>query len=155
MNPQTSEAAREFFLGLLRVLGETGRVEVTPEGEGLYVDLRGGFRHIPAGDAAARAALARLSRLHLKCHHSIDVPVLVDINGEVSAHRERLANEVRQVASRVLAEGRRVELSPMPPDDRRVVHMTLADMPGIRTASIGRDQNRRVVIELATHEQHV
>jgi len=147
MNPQAIEAAREFCLGLLRVLGEQGRVEATPDGEGVYVNLQGSFRHLPAGNTVLRGALSRLARLHLKSHHGLDVPVLVDLNGEVCAHRERLAQEVRDVANRVLAEGRRVELSPMPPDDRRVVHMALAGMPGIRTSSIGREQNRRVVVE--------
>lgn len=153
MNPQALESAREFCLGLLRVLGESGRVEATPEGEGVYVDMRGGFRHLPAGDAATRTALSRLARLHLKSHHGLDVPVLVDINGEVFAHRERLAKEVRDTASQVVAEGRRIELAPMSPDDRRVVHMALAGMPGIRTVSVGREQNRRVVIEPVLTEQ--
>jgi len=153
MNPQALEAARGFFVGILRVLGESGRVEATPEGEGVYVDLRGGFRRLPTGNAAARAALSRLARLHLKCHHGLDVPVLVDINGEVFAHRERLTKEARDVAGRVLAEGRRIEFAPMPPDDRRVVHMAVAGMPGIRTVSIGREQSRRVVIEPVPPEQ--
>lgn len=154
MTPQALDVAREFFLGLLRVLGESGRVEVVPEGEGVYVDLRGAFRYLPTEDAEARAALSRLARLHLKSHHGLDVPVLVDINGEVAAHREKLAREVRELAARILAEGGRVELPPMPPDDRRVVHMALAGMAGIRTVSIGRDQSRRVMIEAVPPEEN-
>ncbi len=146
MNPQALEVVREFFLGLLRVLGEAGRVEAVPEGEGVYVDLRGGFRYLPTGDPEARAALGRLARLYLKIH-GFDLPVLVDINGEVASHRDGLAREVRELAARVLVEGDRIELAPMPPDDRRVVHLALAGMAGIRTVSIGRGQNRRVVIE--------
>ncbi|MCX7750991.1 MAG: hypothetical protein N2320_05590 [Candidatus Bipolaricaulota bacterium] len=147
MNPQALEAAREFFSGLLRVLGEEGAVEPAWEGEGLYVNLRGGFRYLPSGDGEFRAALGRVARLHLKVRHGQDVPVVVDINGEVQAHREELAGRARAWAQDALAERRKIELPPMGPDDRRVVHTALAGVPGIRTYSIGRDPDRRVVIE--------
>lgn len=88
-----------------------------------------------------------MARLHLKSHHGQDVPVLVDINGEVVAHREELAQRARELARQALAEHRRIELAPMPADDRRVVHMALADVAGVRTYSVGREHNRRVVIE--------
>lgn len=149
MNPQAAEAAREFFAGLLRILGESGTVEVAPEGEGLYVNLRGGFRYLPPGDAGFRGALGRVARLHLKVRHGQDVPVVVDVNGEVLAHREELAGRARAWAEEALAGRKRVELPPMGPDDRRVVHTALAGIPGIRTFSVGRDPNRRVVIEPA------
>jgi len=147
MDLQALEATREFFTGLLRVLGETGQAEIAEEGEGVYVDLRGGFRHLPAGDVLFRAALSRLARLHLKVHHGHDFPVLVDINGEVVAHREELAARVRNLAHQAVVEHRRIELAPMSADDRRVVHMTLTDFSGIRTYSVGRDNRRHVVIE--------
>jgi len=141
------DATREFFAGLLRALGETGQAVTAEEGQGVYVDLRGGFRRLPAGDVSFRAALSRLARLHLKSHHGQDVPVLVDINGEVAAHREGLSTRVRDLARQAVAERRRIELAPMSPDDRRVVHMALTDVSGIRTYSVGRDNRRHVVIE--------
>lgn len=147
MHPQLLDAAREFGAGLLRVMGETGHVEVTAEGEGVYVDLRGSLRRLPSGDPAFRAALGRLVRLHLKARLGQDVPVVLDINGEVVAHREELARRARDMAAQAAAEGRRIELPPMSPDERRVVHTALAGLPGIRTFSVGREQNRRVVIE--------
>jgi spoIIIJ-associated protein len=146
MDPQALEATQEFFAGLLRTLGETGHAVTAEEGQGVYVDLRGG-RCLPSGDASFRAALSRLARLHLKAHHGQDVPVLVDINGELLAHREELGKKVRDVASQVVAEGHRIELPPMSADDRRVVHLALSGIPGIRTFSVGREQNRHVVIE--------
>ncbi len=147
MDPQVLEVARDLFTGLLRVLGETGHAVSTAEGEGVYVDLRGAFRYLPSGDPAFRAALSRLARLHLRAHCGQDVPVLVDINGEIVAHREELAQRARALARQAVGERRRIELAPMPADDRRVVHIALAEMPGVRTYSVGREQSRRVVIE--------
>jgi spoIIIJ-associated protein len=148
MPPQLLDAAREFGVGLLQVMGEEGHVEATAEGEGVYVDLRG-VRRLPT-DAAFRAALSRVARLYLKSHYGQDVPVVVDVNGELLVHREELARKARDVAGQVVMEGRRIELAPMPADDRRVVHMALADVPGVRTSSVGREPNRRVVVEPAT-----
>lgn len=143
------DAARGFLEEFLRVLGEGGEVVAQPEGEGVYVNLQGSLPQLPRGDPDFRAALARVVRLHLKARYNLDVPVVLDINGELLAHREVLAQEARGLAAQALAEGRRIELPPMPPDDRRVVHLVLAEIPGIRTFSVGRDQNRRVVIEPA------
>ncbi|HEU68397.1 MAG TPA: hypothetical protein ENN53_04175 [Candidatus Acetothermia bacterium] len=147
MDPRLLNEVRGFCLGLLRVVGERGEAVARAEGEGVYVDLRGEFRHLPTGDPLFRSALARVARLHLKSHHGQDVPVLVDINGEAVAHREELARRARELARQALAENRRIELAPMPPDDRRTVHLALADFPGVRTFSVGREQGRRVVIE--------
>ncbi|HAZ27670.1 TPA: hypothetical protein DCY67_03495 [Candidatus Acetothermia bacterium] len=147
MNPQALETTQEFLTGLLRVLGETGQAVTAAEGQGVYVDLRGGFRHLPTGDASFRTALGCLARLHLKAHLGQDVPVLVDINGEVVGHREELAAQARNLAHQALAERRRIELAPMSADERRVVHVALTDFPGIRAFSVGREPRRRVVIE--------
>lgn len=147
MDPQLLDAAREFGAGLLRVVGETGQVEATAEGDGVYVDLRGSFRKLPSGDATFRAALARLMRLHLKARSGQDVRVLLDINGKALAHRQELVRLARDRASQAVAERRRIELPPMSADERRVVHTALATFPGVRTFSVGRQQDRRVVIE--------
>lgn len=141
------DAARGFLEEFLRVLGERGEVVAQPEGEGVYVNLQGSLPQLPRGNPDFRASLARLVRLHLKARYNLDVPVVLDINGELLAHRGGLAEQARGLAAQALAEGRRIELPPMSPDDRRVVHLVLAEIPGIRTFSVGRDETRRVVIE--------
>jgi spoIIIJ-associated protein len=45
-----------------------------------------------------------------------------------------------------LREGVALELAPMPPSERRIVHMTLASHPSLATESTGSGINRRVVI---------
>jgi spoIIIJ-associated protein len=38
-------------------------------------------------------------------------------------------------------------MEPMPPDERRIVHITLADNPDVTTQSTGEGDGRRVVIQ--------
>ena len=51
-----------------------------------------------------------------------------------------------KVASRVAQSSRSVTLEPMSPADRRIVHTTLTDFPGVATESSGVGDNRKVTI---------
>jgi spoIIIJ-associated protein len=146
MEERVREVLVQFFAGLLEVLGEEGKVEVWEEGETTYVNLRGRFKSLLPEDEELRGALARLANLHLKMNLRQSLNLEVDINGEEQARREKLLARVLAIAEKVKAEKRSVELEPMPPKDRRLIHLALASFPGVRTYSVGKGQNRRVVI---------
>jgi spoIIIJ-associated protein len=146
MEERVREVLVQFFAGLLEVLGEEGKVEVWEEGETTYVNLRGRFKSLLPEDEELRGALARLANLHLKMNLRQSLNLEVDINGEEQARRQKLLARVLAIAEKVKAEKRSVELEPMPPKDRRLIHLALASFPGVRTYSVGKGQNRRVVI---------
>lgn len=146
MEGKIREGLVRFFSGLLEVLGEEGRVEVREETGAAYVNLRGRFRSLASEDAELRAALARVASLHLKVQFRQTVNVEVDINGQEEARRRKLLARALALAERVRAEKRSIELEPMPPRDRRLIHLALADVPGVRTYSVGKGEERRVVI---------
>jgi spoIIIJ-associated protein len=50
------------------------------------------------------------------------------------------------MADRVRGTGRSVTLEPMPPNERRIVHLALADDPAVMTVSIGEGEARKVAI---------
>jgi spoIIIJ-associated protein len=145
MNPQAIEIVQKFFAGLLGLLGEDGQVEITAQKSEIYVNLVGPFRFIPT-DEEFRAALERVVYLHLKARLPQVVPVVVDQGGRVAAHRQELVARARTFARLAVEERRPITLEPMPPADRRIIHLALADFPGVRTRSMGREK-RRVVIE--------
>ncbi|MCS7240219.1 MAG: hypothetical protein NZ651_03120 [Candidatus Bipolaricaulota bacterium] len=147
MEERICEALTRFFSGFLAVLGEEGRVEIREEGGEIYVNLRGRFKTLPQEDGEFRTALGRLAVLHIKANLRQVVNIEVDINGQEEARRKKLVARALALAERVRAEKRSVELEPMPPKDRRLIHLALANVPGVRTHSVGRDENRRVVIE--------
>jgi len=69
---------------------------------------------------------------------------------DVERYRARREEQVRELALRlavrVKRSGERYTLDPMHAYERRVIHMTLSDDPGVRTESTGHEPSRRVVI---------
>lgn len=74
------------------------------------------------------------------------VPLIVDVEG----YRVRRENQVRQLAQRMAEQAvdtdRQQILEPMPPNERRFVHIELRDNPDVTTKSIGKDPHRKVTI---------
>lgn len=72
--------------------------------------------------------------------------VLVDVEG----YRERRKKLVHDLALRAADRAQRyrqpIVLDPMIPSERRIVHLALADHPGVTTHSIGEGDHRRVVV---------
>lgn len=64
-------------------------------------------------------------------------------------HEERLRSQAQQVAAEVRRNQRPSRMEPMSPADRRIVHLTLADEPGVTTASDGNGHYKQVVVKPA------
>ena len=75
-----------------------------------------------------------------------DGEVVVDAAGYRARRSASLEAAARRAAQRALATGRRVELEPMTPVERKIVHEALKDDPEVETASEGSEPNRCVVV---------
>ena len=75
------------------------------------------------------------------------VNLFVDVSGYQERRYETLRSLAQRNARRVASSGREITLEPMPPNERRIVHMALADDPDVNTISDGVGDGRRVVIE--------
>ncbi len=72
--------------------------------------------------------------------------VIIDVEGYRERRADMLRNLARRTGGRVGTSGRPASLEPMPPGERRIIHMALADNPRVRTESEGEGNRRRVVI---------
>jgi spoIIIJ-associated protein len=75
-----------------------------------------------------------------------DKPVVVDAAGYRERYAERLRGVAGKLAQRAIETGRVVALDPMPAHDRRIMHMALADLPGVTTRSEGEGEDRHMLI---------
>ena len=74
------------------------------------------------------------------------VNLFIDVEGYQQRRYDSVINLARRVSQRVAASGRSIALEPMPPNERRQVHMSLADSADVYTESDGAGDDRRVVI---------
>jgi spoIIIJ-associated protein len=72
--------------------------------------------------------------------------ILIDVEDYRKRRADMLQRLARRTAGRVATSGRSVALDPMSPGERRIVHMSLANHPRVRTESEGEGNQRRVVL---------
>lgn len=72
--------------------------------------------------------------------------ILLDVNDYREKRQEYLISYAQRAVVEVLSSNQPIELSPMKPSERRIIHIALKDTEGIETSSAGDDDDRRVVI---------
>jgi spoIIIJ-associated protein len=70
----------------------------------------------------------------------------VDVERYRRRREQALIELAQRVAGEVRATGDVITLEPMPPAERRIIHLTLQDEEGVATASVGDGPNRQVEI---------
>ena len=136
MNLEADVSAREPVtagdgLGMIQSV-----LDVDGEDLGLLIGRRG----------QTLASLQYLLNLILAKQLGKRVAFGVDVDGYRRRREEALISLAKRSASRVRSTGRSVTLEPMPPNERRIVHITLADDPAVITVSIGEGDARKVAI---------
>lgn len=98
-------------------------------------------------------AIEHLAFRALRLEPAYHEKVQLDCGGYRALRFEELRMTARVAAERVQASKQPFRLNPMSPRERRVVHLALKDMPGVRTESVGMGEERQVVIHPA-HQKH-
>jgi len=73
--------------------------------------------------------------------------ILVDINDYKTKQEDQTRQTALRAIDQVLESGQAVELPPMNPAKRRVVHMVVSEDDRIESESVGEDIERRVIIK--------
>ena len=140
---------RSFLETVLGLLGVEVEVDIDVEDDGLHCDLNtsdqeGGLligRH-----GATLDALQYLTLRVLQAEGLGRMRITLDVGGYRN-RREKVLRELAQnVAKKVLDNGRPYHFDPMSAMERRVVHMTMSEVDGLRTESEGEGRRRHVVV---------
>jgi len=124
--------------------GDTGsdaEVIADLDGRDKELLLERGAELLKAFEHLAFRALRLEPAFHEKIH--------LDCGGYRALRFEELRMTARVAAERVQSSKQPFRLNPMSSRERRIVHLTLKDMPGIRTESVGVGEERQVVIHAA------
>jgi len=123
----------------------TGELPVTLNIEGDDLGVLIGRR------GQALASLQYIVRLIVAEKLKVWVPINVDVAGYKKRRYESLQNLALRLAEQVKRNRRLITLEPMPADERRIIHLALADHPDVTTQSMGEGEMRKVAILLKKH----
>jgi len=152
--PDEAGLARSVLEELLALLGEgsarvTARRAEPAPGEKAppwILDVAAPTDDLIGHRGETLAALQHITRLIVGREREGRVRLVIDVNG-YKARRER---SLRQLAHRLAEQAvdteRTVVLEPMPPNERRIVHLALRDHPRVTTESVGEGDRRKVTI---------
>jgi spoIIIJ-associated protein len=123
--------------------GVEGDAEVLADVDGRDKEilLERGAELLKAFEHLAFRALRLEPSFHEKIH--------IDSGGYRALRFEELRMTARVAAERVQSSRQPFRLNPMSSRERRIVHLALKDMSGVRTESIGVGEERQVVIHPA------
>ena len=150
----TASAAALATEAVSRILQAAG-VNVTrtlraahdPEVGGPIIDLSGEDSGLLIGRRGQTLqSLQFLVNLIVRKKFGEDVRVVMDVENYRQRRESSLREMALKVASRVVQTSRSVTLEPMSPADRRIVHTSLTDHPGVTTESMGIGEDRKVTI---------
>jgi spoIIIJ-associated protein len=72
--------------------------------------------------------------------------IIVDAGGYKAKRSDRLRQLANRMADQAIRQARTVTLEPMPPHERRIIHLTLRKREDVSTKSIGEGKGRKVTI---------
>jgi spoIIIJ-associated protein len=143
------QVVTEILDTLLGLLGITGKVEVLSDEIPLALDITGDDLGILIGRRGQTlACLEYITKLIVVRRLKVWLPLTVDVAGYKKHRRDSLQRLAIYLAEQVKSRRRAITMEPMPADERRIVHLTLADNPDVTTQSIGEGESRKVVILL-------
>ena len=155
----TAEALRNFLESMVRASGLELNVSVravSSDGAGtegdaeVLADVDGRDREILLGhNAEVLKAFEHLAFKALRLEPSFHEKIHVDSGGYRALRFEELRMTARVAAERVQTSRQPFQLNPMSSRERRIVHLALKDMTGVRTESVGMGEDRQVVIHPA------
>ena len=135
---------------LLEAMGFEARVEVYDAGGFVAVDVSTDDPALFIGQKGETIdALQYLVNASVNRTRTSRVRVVLDAEGYRQRRVEALQGMAHRSARKALREDRPVELPPMNPAERRVVHLFLRDNPRVTTESEGAGDSRRVLVSPA------
>lgn len=149
-DPEEIEAVREAVELMLRLGALEVDATISWDGDRYEIELQGEDEDVMV-DEDGRLLMSVEHLLPRLVRGLIARPVhcRVDAGGFHAAREERLREMAHETANRVRRAGEEESLAPMAPDERRIVHLALADDDSVATQSVGRGLFKRVVIRPA------
>ncbi len=151
-----AQTAQEFLTGLLAQMGLRATVEIVAQSDAEadeqgdtvpVLNIVGGDLEVLIGrQNETVSAMEFITRLAVNQQSHIRSSFIVDVNGYRARRAESLRKLGLRTAEQVMQTNRTMILEPMPPAERRIIHLALRDHPKVFTQSVGEGDRRKVTV---------
>ncbi len=146
-NATDGERTVVFLEGLFKLLGVTACTELISEGEKVEINVTAANSMAIIGKHGVMLdAIQTLAGAVANTGRDDYKRVVVDCEN-YRENRENTLNKLAEsLAQKAVRLGKKVQLEPMNPYERRIIHAALSEREGVSTASEGKEPNRYIVI---------
>jgi spoIIIJ-associated protein len=151
VKPGLPERARDILARIVNLMGIQAEAEISAdEPEGVHLELHSstdlGLLIGKRGQTLASLQLIVAMMANRDQPPDKRRRIVLDAEGYRARRERALSATARSAAEQVKRTGEPVSLESLNPRERRIVHLALADDPGISTRSEGEDPHRSVII---------
>jgi spoIIIJ-associated protein len=144
-----AEKASEFLLGVLERMGISADIDIKDDTDKTVLEIQSADAELVIGRRGV--VIDALQHLVNKAvfkerRDEKNKPLVVDAGGFRDKQVERLRSIAQKMGEKALETKQIVELQPMSPHDRRIVHMAIAEMPGLSSRSEGEGEDRHILV---------
>lgn len=143
------EKARKFLRDVLEAMDIKAEIRMKDTSDNLYINLAGPKMGVIIGRRGQTLdSLQYLVSIVVNKDKDRDnfIKVILDTEDYRKKREETLQRLARRLADSVQKTGKNVELEPMNPYERRIIHYTLQEFENITTYSEGEEPYRKVII---------
>lgn len=154
---EDAQVAKQVLDELLQHMDMTSNIEImraesTRPGENTHWILNvvgKGMNRLIGHRGETLSSLQYITRLIVSRRLQRRANIIVDAGGYKAKRSDRLRSLADRMADQAVRQRRMVTLEPMPPHERRIIHLTLRKRDDVTTKSIGEGKSRKVTIHPA------
>jgi spoIIIJ-associated protein len=144
-----TEKAIDFLQGVLERMGLSADIDVKEEEDRIVLEIQTSDPDVIIGrkGQVVDALQHLLGKVVFRERGGEKgKPFVVDAGGYREKHVAKLQELASRMGRKALETGSVVELAPMSPHDRRIVHMAIAEIPGLSSRSEGEGDDRHILV---------
>jgi spoIIIJ-associated protein len=149
VNDSLTTQIAEFVQDVVRAMGVelTTRIEETPDGTRINLEGEDGGVLIRRGGEGLQA-LQHVVATAFRRQLGDETRVVIDCNSYRRDKDAEIGQMARFMADKARSTGLPQEMGPLNPYERRIVHLTIAEDPGVTSESIGDAFMKTVIISV-------
>lgn len=146
------EKASDVLLGILQRMGIAADIDISDDEDRTTLAIQSSDAEVVIGrrgvvlDALQHLVNKAIFKDRGERGAERGKPIVVDAGGFRDKQVDRLRGIAQKVGEKALATQQIQKLQPMTPHDRRIVHMAVAEIPGLSTRSEGEGEDRHILI---------